>query len=217
MATPKLNRLAKRFMQQIQDPIIEAPDDPDMLLPGKIIRSISEIEHYLGMAMMKFIEEVWKSSNANPNIMLSALPDIYEERELIIPQGSQKVNVSTTHADIWDILNSRKNNNIILEAWHTIHLTDAVNRTDPFYIGNERHAGIIYQKPFIWLFPKSLSAASNFNFTLCFLKAPLNPVDGTYLTINGEYDIPFSDIHLTTIASIAEKIYKLDDYQEDAG
>lgn len=217
MATPKLNRLAQRFMQQIQDPIIVDPGNPDLLLPGQVIRTITEIEHYLGMAMMKFIEEVWKTAGANAGTMLRALPDIYKERDLTILTGTQKIDISTTHADVWDILDSRQSTVTILEVWNAIHLTDALNGSDPFYVGDARRAGIIYQKPFLWIFPASLAAASDYTFTLCFLQAPLHPVNGTYLTIGGDYDIPFSDIHFNTIASIAEKIYKVDDYQEDAG
>lgn len=215
MATPKLNRLAQRFMQQIQDPITI---DAGVILPGQIIRSVPDIEHYLGMAMMKFIEEVWKQSQANANVMLRALPDLYQERTCTIAAGTQKVDLSTTHADLWDPLDSRNGTTTILEVWHPIHLTDALNGTDPFYVGNSKRGGIIYQKPYLWIFPANLvDDVLDYNFTLCFIQAPLNPTDGTYLVSGGDYDIPFSDIHFTTISDIAEKLYKVDDYQEDAG
>lgn len=217
MATPKLKRLAKKFMQQIQDPVIDDPENSDLILPGQIVRTIPEIEHYLGMAMMRFIEGVWQQANANAGVMLRALPDIYQERDLTILSGQQKVDIASTHADVWDILDSRNGTTTILEIWNAIHLTDALNGSDPFYVGDERRGGLIYQKPFVWVFPASLSEATDYTFTLCFLQAPLNPTDGTYLTIGGDYDIPFSDIHFPTICDIAEKIYKVDDYQEDAG
>lgn len=215
MPTPKLNDLAHKFMQKIQDPISE---QSGIILPGQIIRSVAEIEQYIGLAMMKFIEEVWMKAQGNAAAMLRALPDLYEERDLTIPQATQKVDITNTHADVWDILDSRQGTTTILEVWNTIHLTDALNGSDPFYVGDSRRAGLIYQKPYVWVFPASLvPALTDYEFTLCFLKAPLHPTTGDYLTSGGNYDIPFSDIHLPTIASIAEKLYKVDDYQEDAG
>lgn len=215
MATPKLNRLAQRFMQQIQDPILI---DAGVIQPGQIIRSVAQIEHYLGMAMMKFIESAWQQAQGSGSMLLKAIPDLYHERECIIPAGTQKVDLSSTHADLWDPLDSRKGTATILEIWNSIHLTDALNGSDPFYVGDARRGGLIYQKPYLWIFPATLvDPVVDYDFTLCFIQAPLNPLTGEYLVSGGDYDIPFSDIHFTTLSDIAEKLYKVDDYQEDAG
>lgn len=216
MATPKLNKLAQRFMQQIQDPITI---DAGVILPGTIIRSVAEIEHYLGMAMMQFIAGVQQQAQGSISLLLRALPDLYEEREVVFPSilstADSKIDISSTHADLYDLCTSR-GTGYIFEPWDPKHLSDVLNGLDPFREGSGRYGGLIYQKPYLWLFPKSIHVGSAYTVNLCFIKAPLNPLTGEYLISGGDYDIPFADVLFPQICNIATKLYKVDDYQEDA-
>jgi hypothetical protein len=214
MATPKLNALAKRFMQQIQDPISELAG---VIIPGQIIRSVADIESYLGMAMQKYIEGAWLQAKGDPGLLLRAMPELYKEREATVVTPNTTVDLSATHADIFDILDSRQGTTQIMEAWNPKYLTDALTGLDPFHQGDTRFGGLIYNKPILYIFPTDLAATVSFVFTLCFIQAALNPLTGEFLVSGGAYDIPFAELHYTAICDIAEKLYKIDDYQEDAG
>lgn len=201
-------------MSQVQDPITILAG---VIQPGVLIRSVAEIENYLGMACKKFIETAWIKAQLNPDTLLRAMPSLYFERPVTILQNQRSVDISTTHADIFELLDSRNGATTLLEVWDPARLTGAISLTDPFYVGTARRGGIIFQRPYLWIFPASLAAAANYTFTLCFLRLALNPTSGAYLVSGGDYDIPFDEIYFPEIADIATKLYQVDDYQEDAG
>ncbi|MHB8483720.1 MAG: hypothetical protein ACYDBV_13485 [Nitrospiria bacterium] len=238
MATPRLNRLAQRFMQQIQDPITVSNG---IIQPGNIIRSVAEIENYLGIATMEYLNS-FKLKGITKRGFVNEFPELYTIRNIQFTrlegisddvlaqitddtgaQVTQDIDVTLgnnfidltglTFFDLFDILDSVYYGvtNVAFEAWDVAKLPEALTGYNPFYIGNNVRAGIIYQDNKIWVFPPSILSSNNFTFSLHFLIIPVNRVDGTYFTSGGGWDYPFSERHIEEIANIATKLYRTDD------
>lgn len=213
--TPKLNLLAQRFMQQIQDPI--TVDGSGVITPGNVILTVAEIENFLGDAMGKYINSIWTQAKGNRDLFIRFLPELFKSKSITF---TTPVNTFYTLMPggglfhLYDILDSNAGA-VLIEAWNAVHLSDAVAGTDPFYLGTNTRPGIIYQSPLIYLFPATLVAAANYTMNLNFIQSAVSPDDGTYLTSGGNYDIPFNIQHIADIADYATKLYRADNFEED--
>lgn len=216
MATPKLNLLAQRFMQQIQDPIT-IDSATGIIYPGNLIQTVAEIESILGDAMLKYINNVWTEAKSNRDIFIGFLPELFKPKTITFTHPSNTYYTELAGSDLFDLMDILDSNsgNTLIEVWNPVHLADAKAQTDPFYTGGSEMPGIIYQKPLIWLFPASIVATADYSINLNYISLPVNPVDGSYLTSGGDTDIQFNQNHLQDIADYATKLYKVDDYQED--
>lgn len=216
MVTTKLNLLATRFMQQIQDPIFIDPVT-NIVTPGQLIRSQTEIENYLGQAMNKYFEQVWEAVKGSQKDFLNVLPELLDSISITYMIGDSVKDLSalTNMFHVFDVSDSYIGTDQI-EAWNQVHLTEALSGDNPFYSGNP-YKGMIYQKPNLYLFPANLTAIAAFTFNLQFIKLPVDPTTGQFFIINGNYDIPFQINHIAEIADIAVNLFKVDDLQESSG
>lgn len=215
--TPKLNILAQRFMNGIQDPIT-IDSGTGKFSAGSIIQTVAEIETRLGDAMMKYMDDVWKAAKGNKQQFLTFLPELFKKVDTTL--GTPNTSIYLEYPglnlfDVYDILDSSHNTTLI-EVWNQVHLADALAGVDPFYVGDADRPGMILQHPVVYFFPTSLAAATDYAVRFNYIQKPVNPEDGTYFTTGGTYDIPFSLNHINDIAETAVRMYRVDDFQEDA-
>jgi hypothetical protein len=211
MATTKLDMLAQRFMQQIQDPIVHDPITQN-LLPGNIIRTILEIQNYCGNACLKYVKNIWGMAKGDRNLFISFIPELFKTQTIQFPNNTAEIDMTQAvlFKDFFDCLDSY-NGTIPIEIWNPVHLTDALTNNDPFYAGSALRPGLIYQKPYLYLFPASLSGATGYPVSLNYIALPIDPSTGDFLVIDGNTDIPFSYDHIQEIADIAVQLYRTDD------
>ncbi len=210
MGAQKLSLLAERFLQQIQDPCTRDPDTFIITLGGSLITTVAEVSTYLGNAMLKYIERVRTETEGNNTAFIQLLPELQTFRPVTFTTPIQRLELGAGYYDVLDILDSY-NSTTLIEAWHKRYLNDALAGINPFYIGSANKPGIIFNKPFLYLFPASLVATANYNFDLQFIKLPVNPNDGKFLDVNGDDDIPFTIDRIQEIADIATELYRIDD------
>lgn len=67
------------------------------------------------------------------------------------------------------------------------------------------------------MFPNNIGSPTNYIFTLQFIQNIKDPATGDILRTGGTTDIPYSEMHLDSIAELAAGIFNKDDFQEDAG
>jgi hypothetical protein len=213
--TPKLNILAKRFQNQIQDPVTE--DVNGNIVPGELVPTVAELETYLGNACQKYVEQVYTQS-AGYQDFITKLPELFKSFPVTFSQGSNVIDLSneTYLKDVWEVLDSQSGSTLI-EVWNKVHQADALTGNDPFYTADAEHPALIYNKPFLFIFPATITDDGNYGITLNYIKLPLNPETGEYLTINGGYDLPFTLKQIQDIADIAEQLYRKDSLEVDSG
>lgn len=232
MPTPKLNRLAQMFMQRIQDPILTDGGSPELILPGSIVRTVAEIESYLHRAGQLYFDSAWKAAQpenevpgsvSHKNKFLNMFPELFKFRSITLAYASSvsRVDLSTVYNDVFEILDSVKSGGGgIIEVWSQSKLADCIAAADPFYSPprvTSAAPGMILSHPYIYGFPNDIANPGGYTFTLNYIQNNKNPITGDILRSGGTYDIPFSEHHLDAIADIAVKIYRQDDFQEDAG
>lgn len=220
MAAPKMKILAKRFLLQIQDIYAEDPGTGNVL-PGNLVRSIDELNTYLGQAMNQYFDTLWKASKGRQDF-INQFSDLFGRTAAAIPFGVGITSIDLSslgspYKDVFDVLDSAFSPSGIVEAWNSVYLADALAGNDPFYVGSSTRPGMIWMNPILYLFPLNLTATVAFDFILNYIKLPVSPSTGQYLDVNGTEDIPFSIQHIKAIADIAAALYDVDDDKEDAG
>ena len=232
MATPKLNRLAQRFMQKIQDPIVLDEGTPEKFYPGSVIRAVKDIEEYLHSAGMKFFEQNWLASKpdnskagsiSHKRIFLNLFPELFSFTSITITfaSGVSSIDLTTANNDVFDILDSVKSGGGgIIEIIDQDRLADALSGNDPFaaspYVTSS-NPFMILQQPKLYLFPADIAQSVDYVFTLNYISNIKNPNTGDILRTGGDYDVPYSENNIDVIADIAASLYNKDDFQEDAG
>ncbi len=217
MAADKMKLLAERFLLQIQD-VYSVDAITGDVLPGNLVRTIPELNNYLGQAMNSYFQSAWANSQGRKDF-INKFPELFGRTVSAIPfaMGATTINLSSVlypYHDIFDILDSVFATGKTIEAWNPVFLSDALAGTDPFYVGSADRPGMIWMNPVLYIFPLTLTATVGVSFTLNYIKLPVSPTTGKYLDVNGTEDMPFSIDHIKAIADIATQLYKVDDYQE---
>jgi hypothetical protein len=219
MAAVKMKLIAQRFMLQIQD--IYQVDGTGNVLPGNLVRSIDDLNNYLGQAMNKFFTDNMKSS-AGRQDFINKFPEFFAQTALqTIPAAHTTLDISAlaNNKDIYDVMDSPTSvAGVVLEAWNPVHLNDALALRDPFYVGTATTPGMMLLSPILYLFPVSFVQSGTFAFKLNYIKLPVSPTTGKYYDVNSTTeDCPFSIDHCINVADIATALYAVDDSKEDPG
>ena len=230
MATPKLNRLAQRFMQKIQDPILLDGGSPEKFIAGTVIRTVVEIEEYLHAAGMMFFEQRWLSAKpedskigsiSHKRNFLNMFPELFKFASVTVTYtaGVSSVDLTTIRYDIFDILDSVKSGGGgVIEIIDQDRLADALSDSDPFlttpHLTNSNPV-MILQQPTLYLFPNEIANPTDYTFTLNYISNIKDPGTGDILRTGGTYDVPYSENNIDAIADVAASLFNKDDFQED--
>lgn len=208
MATPRLNRIITEFMTRIGD---SASYDTGVLQDGSILTAAQAVS-YVNRAMLQYIDDISKAVRNDTKLIIQLFPELVVTPTAITTNSSGQYSISSTSIrDFWMLIDATYSNSGTLtyiqrqpEHLYNTYLTGRLSN----YSSTAASPNCFQLGSTLVFLPAATFNAVSVNVS--YLKLPLNPTTGDFLTQNGTYDCPLYDLHNSNIAEIAEKLYLIE-------
>lgn len=208
MATPKLDKISVELSRRIADPVASAGTNGEVL-------TATDRTSYINKAMFKLINDYWIQFGGDVKRFAQMFPELIAFEEITLnANGQYDINASSDIRDFFELVDAYNYADVIYIAKVPNYLFNIVVTGDnPDYTADENEPLCINLEGVLYFFPSANYAGAIVR--IIYLKLPVDPTNGNLLTQGGTYDIPFYDHWNSTIASIAEQLWRID-AQEDA-
>ena len=201
--TPNFDLISVELSRRVGHPVASANADADSL-------TASERTSYVNKALHKLFNDTWIAVKGNVTAFTSIFPELIAISSAITLTGGNYT-IANPYLDFAKLIGCKLSTDkyvkvMPLEYWSTIETAD--NYQLNASIAADKPA-VIQMNNILYFYPKN----SLFTPILQYIKLPLNPTDGSFLTQGGTYDSPFLPHWNSKIASIAEELF-LKDAQE---
>ena len=209
MATPKFDRIAKEFMSRIGDNF-ETEFTIGAAMPEGEILSAADISAYVNKALFILFNSEWDRVEGDKQRFINIFPELVFPTPSAVNLTSGIYTIAANYLDFFVIVNGLTATNKFIKVWTPDKYAMVKGSVfDELVPTADEPVVIQINENKLNFFPTTLTTA-----TLVYIKQPLNPTDGSFLTQNGTYDSPFNIQWNSKIAEIAEKLYKTDRQME---
>jgi len=199
--TPKIDIISVEMSRKVGHPVNNATDDTDSL------KSIERMS-YINKAMFKMINDVWMKLKGDTEVFVNMFPElIVKTSALTLSSGNYTI--ISPYLDFFKLIDGKTEADVYIKRWHETLFMVAETGKNLNYIATASDPSVIQLKNMLYFYPKN----STFTPTILYIKVPVNPTSGNYLTQGGQYDSPFFDHRNEEISQIAADLF-LQDAQE---
>ncbi len=201
MATPKFDRIAIEFAQRIGATFDSAFTPGSGAMPDADLLTADEIESFVNKSLLTLFSQIWQQTKANKKIFSDYVPELVKTADLTF--SSSIYTIASPNKDFFIPLNGYISSTYV-RVWDASKFAIAKTGYYDEYTASESNPALIYigESQKLYIFPSTLTSA-----TVVFLKQPLDPTTGDFLSQNGSYDSPFAEHWQNDIVSIAESLY----------
>ena len=200
MATPKHDLINVELSRRINDAVVEAATN------GNILSSSDRVA-YVNKAMMKYINDAWLQVGGNVNAFIQIFPELVAIRTVALTSPSATYTIANPNLDFFTLVSGlTATGKKYVAAAPKDRLQIFQSGSLPTYAPTADYPQMVEIGGVVYVFPTTITE----NINLAFIKLPLNPTTGAFLTQGGSYDSPFYDLHNSKIAEIAEQLYRID-------
>ena len=206
--TPRLDRCIIEFSKIIADPV-EYTNDPDLydIGDGKIL-TLAEMTSYVNKAMLRMWNAVWTESKGIETIFLQQFPFLFAAKDVSTNEVGG-YGIENPNKDFGALIDARtENGNTYIQQLGIDKYNIIKSGVNTRFSATAEHPKCFYTDGVIMFEPASSFA--NTTVTINYIKLPINPETGDFLTQNGGYDSPFPDHYNSAIAEMAGQLYKVD-------
>ena len=198
MATPKFDLISVQTSQLIGDPVSAASS------AGAILTA-NERTALVNRAMFKLFDEGWGISKGDIAEFLDLFPELLTSQAVTTDANGEYTINSTVMRDLFVVVSGLLSTTYIKTLPRHYFTIVKASKFDDF-TPDSSNPVVFEISGKLSFFPSASFNAQS--VTVYYIKVPLNPTDGSFLTQGGTYDSPFSDQWDSKIAEIALDIYR---------
>jgi hypothetical protein len=212
--TPKLDSIAIEFVKRIPTSF-KSTFTPNMIMPDTYFMPALQVVDYINRAMMALFNDYWQSVKGDASMFARIFPELVRYTPQIRITNGLYV-IAAPYLDFKKIIGGLAqgsiNSNYFIKVWDDTKLTIALSGLYDVYTTTSNKPAMIQMNNSFYLFPDALESSVN-NINLHYIGIPVNPVTGSALVQNDNYDSPFSAEWNSVIADHAEQLFLQDSYQ----
>jgi hypothetical protein len=204
LPTIRFDRIAQEFIRRIGQRFVSG-FIPGTAMPATNGLTTDDISAYVNKALLKFVEIKWDAAKGNVEQFAGIFPELISG-----PRGPRDLvngayTIATPDLDFFKIMAAWDNTKYI-KIWPEAAYSIAITGAHRSYIASNNEPAIIQLGNILQVFP------TNYNSTISiiFIKQPLIPETGEFLIQNGTTDSPFYNYRNSSIAEIAEGLFRND-------
>lgn len=203
MATPKMDRILTEFMSRIGDPVTIS----GAMGNGKIITADKAID-FVNRAMFKLLNDTAATLGFSEAELCRVFPELITTATITTSSGGTYT-IAANNLDFWLLIDGTYSSNTILiqkqnQSLYNMFLTGRNTRA----AATAAYPVVFHMNTVLNFMPAATFNAISVNIT--YIKQPLNPTSGAFLTQNGSYDSPFSNLWNSKLAEIAQQLFLIE-------
>lgn len=213
------------FIKRIPDSWSSAFTPGGGVAPSGYILTAAQILDYTNRGLMKFFndqfqnvfENAVKAGISDPikihDLFAGRFPELVEVTASALTLTSGNYTFISPYLHIFKVIGAYNNatTNVPLRIWKESAYPFAKTSKYAQYQASASNPALIQIKNQVCVFPQ----ASTFGVFLIFIKYPLLPTTGGYLTQNGSVDSPFSEVWEDKITETVYSLYLKDTYETE--
>ena len=208
--TPKFDKIIAEFGRRINMPVTLDPANGATFTVTGIL-SEADYVAYINKAMFKIMGEAWKGLAGDAKKFAQLFPELYRTADVTITAGSYTI--AASNLDFYYLIDGFATISNVTYYLQVLNAT--LYPTVKSGVNSRFIATLAYPKAFLIgnaIKVEPASSYANQPVTIGFIKAPLMPATGAFITRNNPevIDSPFLDIWNSQIAETAEQLYRID-------
>ncbi len=196
MTTTKLNNMSIALAQRIADAVAMATTD------GNTLTALARMS-YLNRAMFKIIDDFWQQLAGDKDKFASIFPELVSTPQ-VLTLTSGVYTVATPLLDFF-VLHQAYVGTTVIRVYPPKYYENLIIGNLPQIAADSNNPAVVQLGTSLNFFPTSTASPS-----VIYLRQPLDPTTGAYLSQNGNYDSPFLEHWNDFIVSIAQQLFELD-------
>lgn len=205
MPTPNFDRIDIEISRRIGDTVANAANDGTVL-------TATERNAYTNKALFKLFNIKWQEAvkitgkfERPSKYFIREIPELVERSSLLTLTAGNYL-IASPHFDFFTIIDAETDDEKFITVWDTDLYEIARTQRHRHYIATAEKPSVIQLDKLLAFFPLS----STFGFYMTYIKMPLEPTTGNFLTQNGATDSPFLPHWNSIIAEIGEQLFRTD-------
>jgi hypothetical protein len=214
MPTPKFDNIAIEFLKLVPDEF-ETAFTPGMAMPNGFVLTKDQVVNYVNRALHKLFNDSWLETakagtpKKQKELFIGIFPELLRlSNTITLPYV---ITTSELYRDIFKLFGANRNaDNLYIRIWEESRLTHAIAGKYLQFKATATNPAIIQTNQIIHIFPTTLTDKV---VKIQYIRFPVDPTNGNFLTQNGDSDSPYFDYWNTRIAQIAFEIYLAESQQ----
>lgn len=201
--TPNFDLISVELSRRVGHPVASANADADSL-------TAAERTSYVNKALHKLFNDMWVGVKGSAAAFANIFPELITISAAVTLTGGNYT-IANPYLDFAKLIGCKLSTDKYVKVWPPDYWS-TIETGDNYQLNSSIAAdkpAVIQMNNILYFYPKN----SVFTPILQYIKLPLNPIDGSFLTQGGSYDSPFLPHWNSKIASIAEELF-LKDTQE---
>lgn len=211
--TPKFDRIASDFVRRIPEQFKTAFTPGSGNLPDTYSLKKEVIINYVNRALQELFNQYWTALQGNYKKFITMFPELaFRTPNKVKFNGQGYYDIANPYLDFYRLINGMtEGTKKYVKQWdnHIYHL--AITGEYAEYTATNENPALIQIANGLAVFPQDLNTAlsgpSLKELRLLYVKYPVDPTNGNFLTQNGDHDSPYFDHWNKQIADIAYLMY----------
>lgn len=200
MSTPNFDLISLELAQRINDSVVAANNDGTTL-------TADQRTSFVNKALHKLFNDMWIGVRGDKKKFLEIFPELSSDN-LITTTSAGIYTVASPILDFFTIIDGLKSSgNIYIPAIDDYYWNVVKSGMNEDYTYTANEPAVIEHNRILNFFP-----ASDYNakaVTINYIKMPLDPLTGGFLTQGGATDSPYYPHWNSKIAEIAEELFRI--------
>lgn len=193
MATLKWDRIADGFLKRIPDTFATAFTPGGGAMPAGNILTAAQITDYVNRGLLEFFDKVWAAVEGNAEKFGNIFPELIKISDAIT-LSSGNYTLATPYLDFHKIIGGMSVAvspavSVPIRIWNEKVYPFAKTEKYMQYQASASNPAMIQLDNVLNIFPQS----STFQIKIVYIRKPLLPTTGGFLTQNGTVDSPFAE------------------------
>ena len=200
MSTINFDRISIELAQRINDPVATAATDGNILTAD--LRT-----SFVNKALHKLFNDMWVAVQGDKKKFVEIFPEMTADN-LIITDSNGLFTVASPILNFFTIIDGLKvTGNIYIPAIDDYFWNIVKSGANEDYVYTAAEPAVIEHNRILYFFPASDYASKS--IAINYIKMPLDPATGAFLTQGGTTDSPFYPHWNSRIAEIAEELFRI--------
>ena len=216
--TPKLDAAICEFGQRIADPAIF--NSTGIIQDGIFLKK-EDYATYINKAMLKLFNDTWITVRGDASAFLLIFPELYATsgalsftKESVGSFGEAQLtySIESPYCDFMKLVSANAYMSEKIRVIEESLLSVVATKSNCYYEASAEDMIIIPVGKKLYLFPPELESFQGIFMT--YIKMPVNPNTGRFLTQAGDVDMPFTEQWISKIAELAEEFFRKEAQEE---
>lgn len=202
MPTLKFDLILQEFSRRIGDRLDSAFTPGGGAFPAGTLLAAVDAVAYVNKALHKYHGDAWMAVEGDRVAFGRLFPELINDPAAAITFGSGVYIIQNPRLDYFKLYDGYKSTSIPYRIETEDKLVLLQTGKYPRHGPTASKPIVVGMNSRIYVFPTSETSGS-----IYYIKQPLDPTTGNFLTQHGAYDSPFYNIHNSRIATVAEALY----------